>query len=346
MLTLTPHIIRTPDITEADLLPIWVGTETEHHASAAAARGSSRRPRDRSTPARRRRHEPAAAQERLRQQLEQLPPGLQQPEPSEEAEPEGQPPGGEDRRQPETPRGFELVPRAELPRRPSLSPPPPAEEPDDQSASDEPAARIADSDRLADSVAAAFDPAEPTRRRRPLRGGGSARRGGRRATRARAVAAGGGGRGSLRGRARGDGGDRGVAPAEHAGVRPRSCSSWWTPRRGAFLGEGAEAADARSTARGSAGGGGRQPAGPHPRRRRTRHAAACSRFRALRPGDGEIRFEKQARARRVPAGGGTAGDHAGEAHHRPRRRRRRRSGAARARRSSRVDREAPRSEEP
>jgi general secretion pathway protein D len=28
MLTLTPHIIRTPDITEEDLLPIWVGTES------------------------------------------------------------------------------------------------------------------------------------------------------------------------------------------------------------------------------------------------------------------------------------------------------------------------------
>lgn len=28
MLTLTPHIIRTPDLTEQDLLPIWVGTES------------------------------------------------------------------------------------------------------------------------------------------------------------------------------------------------------------------------------------------------------------------------------------------------------------------------------
>jgi len=28
VLTLTPHIIRTPDITEEDLMPIWVGTET------------------------------------------------------------------------------------------------------------------------------------------------------------------------------------------------------------------------------------------------------------------------------------------------------------------------------
>ncbi|MGB5888929.1 MAG: hypothetical protein WBH75_03040, partial [Thermoanaerobaculia bacterium] len=27
VLTLTPHIIRTPNITEEDLLPIWVGTE-------------------------------------------------------------------------------------------------------------------------------------------------------------------------------------------------------------------------------------------------------------------------------------------------------------------------------
>src|SRR5712691_4048098 len=29
VLTLTPHIIRIPDITEEDLLPLWVGTEQD-----------------------------------------------------------------------------------------------------------------------------------------------------------------------------------------------------------------------------------------------------------------------------------------------------------------------------
>ena len=92
------------------------------------------------------------------------PPGLQQQEPSEEAEPEAQPPGGEEQqgKPQQPPRGFELVPSTGLPGRPSLQPPPPAEEPDNQSALDEPAAPEADSSRLSlDSVAAAFDPAEP-----------------------------------------------------------------------------------------------------------------------------------------------------------------------------------------
>ena len=42
MLTLTPHIIRTPDITEADLLPIWVGTEANLSFRGGSPRVESR----------------------------------------------------------------------------------------------------------------------------------------------------------------------------------------------------------------------------------------------------------------------------------------------------------------
>ncbi|MGQ9835795.1 MAG: secretin N-terminal domain-containing protein [Thermoanaerobaculaceae bacterium] len=38
ILTLTPHIIRNPDITEEDLAPIWVGTETRISVSGASPR--------------------------------------------------------------------------------------------------------------------------------------------------------------------------------------------------------------------------------------------------------------------------------------------------------------------
>src|SRR2546422_3300981 len=37
VLTLTPHIIRIPDVTEEDLLPLWIGTE-----SNIALRGGSK----------------------------------------------------------------------------------------------------------------------------------------------------------------------------------------------------------------------------------------------------------------------------------------------------------------
>lgn len=38
ILTLTPHIIRNPDITEEDLVPIWVGTETRISVSGSTPR--------------------------------------------------------------------------------------------------------------------------------------------------------------------------------------------------------------------------------------------------------------------------------------------------------------------
>ncbi len=161
VLTLTPHIIRRADITAADLLPIWVGTETNFSFRGGSPRVESEAPgpfdAGEATP-----DDAAAAQERLRQQLEQLP----------QADPEAQPEGSEppaaaepdaQEKQQQRNRGFELAPSTGVPGRPSLSAPQPTEEPENQSALDEldPSAEPS-ADRLPlDSVAAAFDPAEP-----------------------------------------------------------------------------------------------------------------------------------------------------------------------------------------
>ena len=97
VLTLTPHVIRRADITEADLLPIWVGTETN-----ITFRGSSTRiesdeagPFDDESDPRNR------VRERLRERLRSLPRGLR-----EGAE------GGEVELQPEeeAPTGVDLAP--------------------------------------------------------------------------------------------------------------------------------------------------------------------------------------------------------------------------------------------
>ena len=78
MLTLTPHIIRSPDITEADLVPIWVGTE----ANLTFRGGSPRVESEAEGPFDVPEEGPEQLEERLRQQIEQLPPGLQQSEPN------------------------------------------------------------------------------------------------------------------------------------------------------------------------------------------------------------------------------------------------------------------------
>ena len=71
MLTLTPHIIRTPEITEGDLMPIWVGTES-NISFRGGSRGSSPRRRGRSTTA----ESSAEAEEKIREQVQRLPRGL------------------------------------------------------------------------------------------------------------------------------------------------------------------------------------------------------------------------------------------------------------------------------
>jgi general secretion pathway protein D len=129
VLTLTPHIVRRADITAADLLPIWVGTETNFSFRGGSPRVESEAegPFD----GQEMNDAEAAAQERLRQQLEQLPPGRR--EEAEEAIEDTNQDQGEEEKAPEQPRGFELVPSTGL-RRPSLNTPPPPDEPEPEAA--------------------------------------------------------------------------------------------------------------------------------------------------------------------------------------------------------------------
>jgi general secretion pathway protein D len=85
VLTLTPHIIRNAEITEEDLLPIWVGTE----ANVTFRGGSPRAESETEGPFEG--NEGAAADEG-RQRLQRLPRGLQQ-EPDEGEAGPGAPPG-------------------------------------------------------------------------------------------------------------------------------------------------------------------------------------------------------------------------------------------------------------
>ncbi|HMB53769.1 MAG TPA: secretin N-terminal domain-containing protein [Thermoanaerobaculia bacterium] len=115
ILTLTPHIVRQAEITEADLLPIWVGTE-----SNITFRGDSPRlesdaagPFDGAST-------PEEVQEMMRRRLEQLPPGLRD--------------GQGEQEEPEPPSGIDLVPT----QRPGsiFDAPEPPPEPEDDSAFD------------------------------------------------------------------------------------------------------------------------------------------------------------------------------------------------------------------
>ncbi len=103
VLTLTPHVIRRADITEEDLMPIWVGTE----ANITFRGGSPRVESDVSGPfdgdddARQR------VRDRLRERLRSLPRGLQ----------DANDDGGEEATPPDQPsRGIDLVPTGGLRR--------------------------------------------------------------------------------------------------------------------------------------------------------------------------------------------------------------------------------------
>jgi len=76
MLTLTPHIIRTPDVTPADLAPIWVGTES----NLTFRGGSPRIESEAEGPFDQPEESQEILEEKIRQQIEQLPPGLRQQE--------------------------------------------------------------------------------------------------------------------------------------------------------------------------------------------------------------------------------------------------------------------------
>lgn len=96
MLTLTPHIIRTPDVTEADLMPIWVGTE----ANITFRGGSPRVESDAEGPFEQPTSE-EGVEEKIREQVQRLPRGLREegrpafgPLPVQPAPEREEPPGG------------------------------------------------------------------------------------------------------------------------------------------------------------------------------------------------------------------------------------------------------------
>ncbi|MCP5065602.1 MAG: type II and III secretion system protein, partial [bacterium] len=98
VLTLTPHIIRRADITEEDLLPIWVGTEANITFRGGSPRVESdvSGPFDEDSDARQR------VRDRLRERLRSLPRGLQDSGGNDEGEEEAAPA--------EPNRGIDLVP--------------------------------------------------------------------------------------------------------------------------------------------------------------------------------------------------------------------------------------------
>jgi general secretion pathway protein D len=129
ILTLTPHIIRNAQITEDDLLPIWVGTE----ANVSFRGGSPRVESDVDGPFEGNEGTPEEIQDAIRRRIQRLPRGLRPGEigmPDDVVD-EG---GGEQEppQPPAPPTGIELVPAApptDIFRPPAPAQPPPDEEP-------------------------------------------------------------------------------------------------------------------------------------------------------------------------------------------------------------------------
>ncbi|MEO8277106.1 MAG: secretin N-terminal domain-containing protein [Thermoanaerobaculia bacterium] len=127
MLTLTPHIIRTPEITEADLMPIWVGTESNISFRGGTPRVESENegPFDDGQSA-------AEADEKIREQVQRLPRGLRS---------EGVVPPG-----PASPTPFDSNPGALAPgsgpSNPFAPPPTKKEEPSDDNMSEKGSAPV------------------------------------------------------------------------------------------------------------------------------------------------------------------------------------------------------------
>ena len=94
VLTLTPHIIRTADITEEDLLPIWVGTEANITFRGGSPRVESEEVGPFDTEGN---EEAERIREMIRRRIQNLPRGLRQPAGQEEEAEAGAP-------------GVELVP--------------------------------------------------------------------------------------------------------------------------------------------------------------------------------------------------------------------------------------------
>jgi general secretion pathway protein D len=104
ILTLTPHIIRNAEITEEDLLPIWVGTE----ANMTFRGGSPRVESDVDGPFETGEETPEEIQDAIRRRLQRLPRGLR-PEDGGEMIDEGQ---GEVPEEQQPPAGIDLAPSA------------------------------------------------------------------------------------------------------------------------------------------------------------------------------------------------------------------------------------------
>lgn len=120
ILTLTPHIVRLPDITETDLLPIWVGTEQNitFRGGSPRVESDTEGPFDGPDQA-----SPEEIRERIRERLQSLPRGLRGDE--EQGQQQQQQQQQQQRRgeeEPLTP-GQELVPGM---------PPPPSFEPEEE----------------------------------------------------------------------------------------------------------------------------------------------------------------------------------------------------------------------
>jgi general secretion pathway protein D len=118
ILTLTPHIIRTPDVTQEDLMPIWVGTE----ANITFRGGSPRAESDVEGPFEEE-ATPEEVQEMIRRRVQQLPRGLTPQEAAAAPEqPETAPP----------PPGVQLAPATPPTDIFEPPPPPPAEEEEEE----------------------------------------------------------------------------------------------------------------------------------------------------------------------------------------------------------------------
>ena len=143
MLTLTPHIIRRANITEEDLTPIWVGTES----NITFQGGSPRVESDVSGPFDEDGEEADPAEE-MRRRLQQLPRGLRPGADQQEGEDANEPPAG-----------TELVPpptRNPLDRRRPPQQQQQEEDPPNNNARLEPGGRVGDG-WLAGAVATAVD---------------------------------------------------------------------------------------------------------------------------------------------------------------------------------------------
>ena len=131
ILTLTPHIIRNAQITEEDLLPIWVGTE----ANISFRGGSPRVESPEEGPFETGEETPEEIQDAIRRRLQRLPRGLR-PEDSGEMIDEGE---GEVPEEQQPPQGIDLVPvtpPSDIFRPPA--PPPSEVEPEEEPPLEEP----------------------------------------------------------------------------------------------------------------------------------------------------------------------------------------------------------------